>query len=175
MLPSERWRYFKVASKSRLTPPSDETPWYEHVPVELPNVEPPRYESGDQVRTVVRAKLSPASNTQLTVGARIIRRAILDQIERGRMIGGRPNPYSPYLARGKNQRLVLDDAMDSVRRVTRHRQWHPRDLQAVTGRSIKVMLADGWLVDEEIKKGPFRRLRALRVDWSRTPWPNKEA
>jgi hypothetical protein len=62
VLPSERWCYFKVASKSRLTPPSDNTPWYERVNVELPNAEPPTYESGDELRVVVRAKLSPARN-----------------------------------------------------------------------------------------------------------------
>jgi AAA domain len=174
VLPSDRWRYFRVASKSKLTPPSDDAPLYERVDVELPNAEPLTYNSSDHVRTVVRATFPPASNTQLTVGAQIIRRAILDQIERGKIIDGQPHPYSPDLARSKNRRLVLEDAMEAVRQVTTHRQWHPRDLQAVAGRSIKAMLADGWLVDEEIKKGRFRRLRALRVDWTHTPWPNKE-
>ena len=33
------------------------------------------------------------------------------------------------------------------------------------------MKADGWLVEEAITTGRFRRGRGLRVDWSRTPWP----
>jgi hypothetical protein len=34
------------------------------------------------------------------------------------------------------------------------------------------MTAEGWLVDEEITTGRFRRRRALRVDWARKPWSN---
>lgn len=60
---SETWRYFKVASKSKLTPPSDDAPWYERVNVELPNAEPP-YKTGDEVTVAVRAKLSPGSKGQ---------------------------------------------------------------------------------------------------------------
>jgi hypothetical protein len=37
------------------------------------------------------------------------------------------------------------------------------------------MKADGWLVEEQIAGGRFRRGRALRVDWSRTPWGNTGA
>jgi AAA domain-containing protein len=62
VLPSERWRYFKLCWKSKLAPRSDEAPWYERVNIELPNAEPPTYPSGDEVRVVVRAKISPARN-----------------------------------------------------------------------------------------------------------------
>jgi hypothetical protein len=34
------------------------------------------------------------------------------------------------------------------------------------------MKADGWLVEEEIKTGRFRRGRGLTVDWASTPWPH---
>src|SRR5437867_2787715 len=56
---------------------------------------------------------------------------------------------------------------------TPHHQWPLADLQAVVSRSIDRMLADGWLLNEEIRKGRFRKSRALKVDWPRTLWPDK--
>ncbi len=53
-----------------------------------------------------------------------------------------------------------------------NRQWHPGDLEVVVKRAIDSMKADGWLVEEEITSGRFRRGRGLRVDWACTPWPN---
>ena len=49
VLPSERFRYFKlVDAKSNLAPRSADSPWYRLHSVELPNPEPPVYPYGDQ-------------------------------------------------------------------------------------------------------------------------------
>jgi hypothetical protein len=100
-----------------------------------------------------------------------IKRAIVDVINQGKVIDAKPYPYSPSTSGAKNQRALLDQAMAAVANATAPRQWIPCDLQAVVERSIHSMSADGWLVEEEITAGRFRRGRALRVDWTRTPWP----
>jgi KaiC/GvpD/RAD55 family RecA-like ATPase len=174
VLPSDQWRYFKVvATKSNLSPRSDHAPWYELASVALNNPETPTYPTGDRRQAVVRANLSPANNVQLTVDDKVIRRAILDVVEKGKMIDGQSYPYSPNVTGQKNQRAIRDDAMAAIRQATPHHQWHPGDLRAVVSRSIKRMLAEGWLLDEEIEKGRFRGCRALKVDWPRTPWPDR--
>jgi hypothetical protein len=59
VLPSERFKYFKLADvKSNLAPLSAEAPWYELASVELPNEEPPTYPHGDRVQAVKRAHLT---------------------------------------------------------------------------------------------------------------------
>ena len=59
VLPSERFKYFKLADvKSNLAPLSAEAPWYELASVELPNAEPPIYPHGDRVQAVKRAHLT---------------------------------------------------------------------------------------------------------------------
>ena len=59
VLPSERFKYFKLADvKSNLAPLSAEAPWYELASVELPNAEPPTYPHGDRVQAVKRAHLT---------------------------------------------------------------------------------------------------------------------
>ena len=58
VLPSERWRYFKlVDAKSNLAPRSADSPWYLLRSVELPNAEPPVYRYGDSVQAVQRVNL----------------------------------------------------------------------------------------------------------------------
>jgi hypothetical protein len=104
------------------------------------------------------------TNDELTV-----RRAILDVVERGKIIDGAAYPYSPSLAGADNKRALLGDATAAAALATTPRQWKPGDLEVVVQRSIRAMKADGWLVIEEIKGGPFRRAKGLRVDRQRAP------
>jgi AAA domain/Primase C terminal 2 (PriCT-2) len=175
ILPSEKWRYFKVVTaKTNMSPKTDDAPWYELTSVTLPNAEPPDYPHGDRVQAVVRAKLSPANKLQLTTDDKVIRRAILDVVQKGKLIGGELHPYSPNPTGAQKKRAIFDDAMAAVRRATPDHQWQPGDLKVVVTRAIDTMIVDGWLVDELIKQGRFRRNRGLRVDWPRTPWPNEK-
>jgi AAA domain/Bifunctional DNA primase/polymerase, N-terminal/Primase C terminal 2 (PriCT-2) len=175
VLPSERGRYFRVvATKTNMSPPSAHagTNWYELCEVSLNNGNS-IYKRGDKVQAVVRAALSPAQRQQLTMEDKIIRRAILDVVDKGKAIGGQSHPYSPNVTGANNHRAILDDAMVAISQATPHHQWHPGDLQAVVSRSIKRMLAEGWLLDELIEKGRFRGCRGLKVDWPRTLWPDR--
>jgi hypothetical protein len=63
--------------------------------------------------------------------------------------------------------------MTAVEKATAPRQWPEGDLEAAVKRSINTMKAEGWLVDEPVATGRFRRRRALRIDWPRTPWANE--
>jgi AAA domain len=172
VLPSQRAEYFRtVVSKSNLAPPCPDTPWYRLCHVTLPNPEPPTYMSGDGVQAIERLAV-PLLNTSPASDEQKIRRAILDVVERGKVIGSETFPYSPNTTGAKNERALLDDAMSAVANATAARNWHPGDLQVVVERSVEAMKADGWLAEEEIKKGRFRRGRGLRVDWPCTPWPD---
>jgi len=176
VLPSDCWRYVRVvATKTNMSPPSatPNTAWYELVSVPLGNGDA-TYPSGDNVHAVKRATLSAAANVQLTVDDKTIRRAICDVARRRKMIGGELHPYNRNPAGASNHRAIFDDAMDAVRQALPHNQWSPKDLKAIVTRHINQMLVSGWLVEEEIKEGRFRRGRGLRVEWSRTPWPNEQ-
>jgi AAA domain/RepB DNA-primase N-terminal domain/Primase C terminal 2 (PriCT-2) len=174
--PADRSRYFKiVASKSNLAPASSDTPWYELCSVELPNAEPPVYPSGDRVQAVARKQFPTLPNPATTADDLKIKRAIADVVGRGKAIGGQLHPYSPNTTGAKNQRALLDDAMAAAANTTAPRQWQPCDLQAVAERCIDSMRADGWLVEEEITTGRFRRGRGLRVDWACTPWAGADS
>jgi hypothetical protein len=164
-----------VASKSNLVPPSVDTSWYELGSIDLPNAEPPAYPTGDRVQAIDRARFPTVSRPAATMDDLKIKRAIADVVDRGKVIGGQPHPYSPNTTGAKNQRALLDDAMAAVANATAPRQWQPCDLQAVAERSIDSMRADKWLVEEEITTGRFRRGRGLRVDWPRTPWSSADA
>jgi hypothetical protein len=169
--PSLRPRYFKVvAAKSNLAPRTDDTPWYELSSIELPNSQPPTYPSGDRVQAVARVKLPQFSLPATSAHDLTIKKAILEVVDGGKLIDGKSYPYSPNVTGAKNERALLDDAMVAAAKASAPHQWPPGDLQAVVERSISKMQADGWLGDEEIKTGRFRRRRGLRVDWSRTPW-----
>ena len=99
VLPSERFRYFKlVDAKSNLAPRSANSPWYRLHSVELPNAEPPVYPYGDNVQAVERINLSLLQTAAVTTDDQKIRDAILDLIRRGKMIDGQSYPYSPSLA-----------------------------------------------------------------------------
>lgn len=175
VLPSECWRYLRVVTtKSNMSPPasSANTAWYEMVSVPLNNGNA-TYPSGDKVHAVKRVNFSPAKKIPLTTDDKVIRRAILDVVEKGKEIGGQSHPYSANATGANNRRPIRDDAMAAIKQAIPHHQWHPSDLEAVVSRSIKRMLKEGWLLDEEIKKGCFRGGSGLRVDWPRTLWPDK--
>ena len=173
VLPSERFRYFKVIdAKSNLAPRSGDTPWYELCSVELPNAAPPIYPYGDHVQAIARVNLPLLNNAAATADDQKITRAILDVVDRGKMIDGQAYPYSPSLAGARNERSLLDDAMAAVASATVPRQWHPGDLKATTERAIGKMKDGGLLVEGQMSNtGRFRRARALRVDRSRMPSP----
>ena len=175
VLPSERFQYFKVVpSKSNLAPRSDDVPWYRLCSVTLPNAEPPTYSSGDRVQAVERVTLPMPYNAPAAADDLIIKRAIADTVDRGKIIGGQSYPYSPNVTGAKNERALIDDAVAAVAKATAPRQWQPDDLRAVVARSITRMKTDGWFVEGQISGPRFRRGRTLRVDWSKTPWSKNQ-
>ena len=170
VLPSEQFSYFKaLGSKSNLVPNSTDTPWYKLDSVTLPNPEPPMYPTGDGVQAVTRVYL-PVINAASSNDEQQIRRAILDTIEHGAKMNGQNVPYSPNVAGARNQRTVTDDAMAAVKAATAPRTWLDIDLRSVVKRTIGSLCQDGWIVTDDIKTGPARRRKGLRVEWGRTPW-----
>lgn len=173
VLPSERSAYFKiVSSKSNLAPRSEHTPWYKLCNVTLPNAEPPTYAFGDGVQAIERIHL-PRSMSTTTADGPKVRRAILNVVARGKLIGGQLVPYSPTISGAKNERALIDDAVRAAKAATTPREWHEADIRAVTERAIDALKSEGALVEKDIKGGRFRRGRGLGVDWSRTPWANE--
>jgi hypothetical protein len=178
VLPSERFRYFRVVdAKSNLAPRSADSPWYKLHSIELPNPEPPVYPFGDNVQAVTRETLSISCNAAATADDQKIQQAILDTVERGKIIDGERYPYSPSLAGAKNERALLEDAMAAITNATAPRQWIPMDIEAAIKRAIKDMKDKEWLVADVVenltaKPGRFRRLRGLKANWALTPWPN---
>jgi hypothetical protein len=170
VLPSDRFRYFKlVDAKSNLAPRSTESPWFRLHSVELPNPEPPLYPHGDNVQAVQRVQLPLQNTVAASAEDQKIQDAILDLVERGKIIDGQSYPYSPSVAGAQNSRSLLDDAMAAVADATSH-QWPQGDLKAATERAIAKMKGEGCLVEGQIPdKGRFRRGRALRVDRSHLP------
>jgi hypothetical protein len=172
VLPSERFKYFKLADvKSNLAPLSAEAPWYELATVDLPNAEPPTYPHGDRVQAVKRARLtrqkagSPLGSEQLA-----IRFELMKLVDRGVTIDGETVPYSPNSTGKNNQRAILDTAMAAVERATPDREWLSRDLRASIERELEALKQEGCVVVEEIKTGRFRRGHGLQPVWERTPW-----
>ncbi len=174
VLPSERFCYIKmIDAKSNFAPRSGDSPWYRLHSVELPNPEPPVYPYGDNVQAIARVHLPLVNSAAATVDDQKIRRAILDLVDRGKMIDGQSYPYSPSLAGAQNTRALLDDAAAAVASATAPRQWPPCDLRAATERAIAKMKEEGLLVEELMPNmGRFRRGRALRVDQSHIPQPD---
>jgi hypothetical protein len=166
--PSQRYAYFKVVdAKSNLAPRSDDTPWYRLNNITLPNAEPPTYEHGDGVQAVERVQLPLLNSDIAAADEQIIRRAILDTVEKGKMIDGQVYPYSPNVTGATNERTLLNDAMAAVKTAI-GRPWHEGDLKAAVNGTIKSLVSKKWLVEAEKIKGPrFRRGSTLRVDWPR--------
>jgi hypothetical protein len=175
VLPSERFRFFKlVDAKSNLAPRSADSPWYRLHSVELPNSEPPIYPHGDNVQAVERANLLLPNIAGATADDQKIQRAILDLVDRGKMIDGQSYPYSPSTAGADNERSILDDAMAAIVAATAPRDWRPDDLKAVTAGAIKKMKTEGLLAAKDMKElapgsGRFRRGRGLTVHQARMP------
>jgi hypothetical protein len=171
LLPSERFRFFRlVDAKSNLAPHSNEA-WYRLENQELPNAELPTYPHGDRVQAVVRVKLTPSkASSGAGPEQQRIRFELLKLIERGITIDGETFPYSPN-GTGKNKmRAILDEAMDAVKLVSEGQEYAPSDLRAVAERELEALKQEGWAIVEKIKKGRFRRNQALRPVWERTPW-----
>jgi hypothetical protein len=181
ILPSERFRYFKVIdAKSNLAPRSGDTPWYELCNVELPNPEPPVYPFGDRVQAIARIDIPLAGTASADPDDPKIRKAILDTVHQGKMIDGVSYPYSLSPAGANKQRALLDDAMVAVANATAPREWRPDDLKAVTKRAITKMKTDGWLVVDDLKAlmskpRRFVKGQGLKVDWTLTPWADASA
>ena len=173
VLPSERFRYFKlVDAKTNFTLRSEDDPWYELHSVDLPNPEPPIYPHGDNVQAVVRVTLPLPKTAEAAADDRKIQKAILDLVERGKLIEGERYSYSANITGAKNMRALLDDALVVVAHATAPRHWKPNDLRAVAHAAIHKMKGDSWLFEKNIKTGRFHGSSALHVDWRGTPWSN---
>jgi RecA-family ATPase len=172
VLPSERYKYFKLADvKSNLAPLSAEAPWYELASVELPNAEPPIYPNGDRVQAVKRAHLTREKATpSLGPEQLAIRFELMKLIERGLMVDDEQVPYSPNSTGNNKKRAVLARAMTAVEQATPDREWYQGDLRATVERQLEALKQEGWVVVEKIKSGRFRRCFGLRAAWERTPW-----
>lgn len=169
VLPSERLRYLKVVdAKANLAPRSADSPWYRLHSVELPNPEPPLYPHGDSVQAITRVVLPIQPSGVVSADDLKIEVAILELVDRGKVIDGEPYPYSPSLAGASNERALLPDAMAAVVSATAPRQWLPGDLKAVINAAIKKMKDDGRLVVEPMKNlmpkpGRFRKASGLKA------------
>lgn len=163
VLPSERHSFFRViASKSNLVARSDQTPWYKLSSVTLPNAEPPTYSAGDNVQAVERVKLPLASSLSHSTD-QVIRQAIIDLVDKGKLIDGISYPYSPNVSGAKNLRSLMDDAIVAVGQATGN-TLQGNDLQAVVSRTVDALKADGTLAIEPIGSQRFRRTSGLKVN-----------
>jgi DNA polymerase len=174
VLPSERHRYFRlVNAKPNFTPKSEDSPWYRLHSIELPNPEPPLYDYGDNLQAVARVNLPLPKTAVEAASDQKVQRAILDLVDRGKLIEGERYPYSPNITGAKNMRGLLEDAIAVAHHATAPKQWRPNDLKAVVLAAIGKMKGDGWLYEEMIERGRFRQRSALYVAWQATPWPRR--
>jgi len=172
VLPSERFKYFKLADvKSNMAPLSTEAPWYELASVELPNAEPPIYPHGDRVQAVKRANLT-RQKAQSPLGAEqlAIRFELMKLVDRGVTIDGETVPYSPNSTGNNKKRAILENAMAAVEQAFPDKKWFFKDLRTRVERELEALKQEGWVVVETIDKGRFRRGYGLRAAWERTPW-----
>jgi hypothetical protein len=103
-----------------------------------------------------------------------VKRALLDVIQRGKEIDGKHYPYSPSLAGAKNERSLLQDAIEVARGEMAADKWGAAELEAIAKHHIDRMRASGWLVVGEMAElmpdpGRFRKGRGLKVVWAATP------
>jgi Bifunctional DNA primase/polymerase, N-terminal/AAA domain len=176
VLPSDRHQYFKlVNAKPNFTPKSEDCPWYQLHNIELSNPEPPLYPHGDGVQAVTRVTLPLKKSAAEVANDQKIQRAILDLVDRGKLVDGKREPYSANITARADKRALLDDAMAAVANATQSRQWSPGDLRAIVHAAINKMKVDGWLHEDKIEKGRFRRRTGLFIKWEKTPWPKKAA
>ena len=174
VLPSKRWRYFRLLSaKANLAPPASDDEWYELRSVELPNPEPPTYPHGDGVQAIAKATLS-AGGGNSGVDMSSVEKAVLEVVDAGKLVGGTRVPYSPNKTGAANARGLTDDALAAIRQAV-GLQTSPADLLAVLDQAISNLKVSGGLVEAEIESGRFRRGRGLSVDWGNTPWAAEHA
>ncbi len=173
VLPSQSSAYFRVvASKSNLAPRSNSGAWYRLDNIPLPNAEPPTYQEGDRVQAVVRVQLPLQMGLAAAADDQAIRGAILDVVERGKLINGVRVPYSPNVTGAKNLRSLLEDAIAAAQRVITQ-QRPAEDVRAIVEGCIRSLRAEGALVQERIGTGRFRGTQGLVVDRTRVP-PNAD-
>ena len=148
VLPSQRWRYFRVLSaKANLAPPGSDSDWFELRSITLPNAEPPTYPTGDGVQAVARASL--VSPSQATGFMPAVEKAVLELVDAGKVLAGIRVPYSPYKTGAANSRGLTDDALSAIREVVG--QHVPAvDLSELLDRSSSNLRRSGALVDTEI-------------------------
>jgi hypothetical protein len=93
ILSSERRRYFKLmGAKSNLAPRGSDPPLYCLHGIDLQNAEPPIYPFGDNVQAVTRVQLPIQNSAGGSTGLEKIRQAIMELVDRGKMIDGKPYP-----------------------------------------------------------------------------------
>lgn len=169
---SERWRYLRlVDAKSNLAPRASEPAFYCLHSVELPNAEPPTYPFGDNVQAIVRVRLPLQPNGSGPTDEDKIRTAIVDLVQRGKVIDGKSYPYSPSAAGNDNARAILPDAITAAQAATSPRAWSPGDLEVLIKAMIKQLQKDGTLAAGAMKDitpdpGRFRKGRGLHVSQS---------
>ena len=157
VLPSESWRFFRlITSKANLAPPAGDADWYKFESVALPNAQPPDYPHGDNVQAVTRVNLSAALR-KADPDEQKIRRAILDVVDAGKVIGGQRVPYSPSKSGASNARSLFPDAVAAAECASLSRTWDRRDLRAVVERIIDALTKEGALVKGTIKSGQHRQ------------------
>ena len=162
VLPSERFRYFKlVDAKSNLAPRSADSPWYRLHSVELPNPEPPLYPHGDNVQAIARVNLplqtaQPQRQTIRKYSAPSWTSSIVASDRRAILSVQSEPRWCRERARATR------DALAAVATATAPRQWVPDDLKAVTTSAINKMKNEGLLVAKDMKElvpepGRFRQ------------------
>ena len=162
VLPSERHRYFRlVNAKPNFTPKSEDSPWYQLHSIEIPNAEPPIYEYGDNVQAVARVTLPLPKTAAEAADDQKIQKAILDLVDRGKLIEGERYPYSPNVTGPRTCARCSMMRWPSFSTRLLHGNGSPDDLRAVVHAAIDKMKVEGWLFEEKIKKGRFRQARAL--------------
>jgi len=177
----ERWRYFKlIDAKTNLAPRGIDPSIYRLHSIDLQNAEPPTYPFGDNVQAVVRVQLPAQNSAGGPNDDEKIRRAVINLVDRRKVIEGKPYPYSPSSAGADNARALLKDAMAAVRDATAPREWSTGALEGVVKDTIKELQKQKILVSDDIENltdepGRFRRGRGLRVDHSRIPNEGSDA
>ena len=106
-----------------------------------------------------------------------VKQALLDLIDRGKNIDGKHYPYSPSFAGAKNERSILQEAIEVIRGAMAAGEWRAADLEPIARHHIETMKTSGWLVTGDMSElmsepGRFRKGRGLKVVWAATPWPN---
>ena len=168
VMPSQRWRYFRVLSaKANLAPPASNDEWYELRSVELPNAEPPTYPRGDGVQAIAKAIL-PAGGGNGGVEISAVEKAVLEVVDEGKLVDGSRVPYSPNKTGAANARGLTDDALAAIRQAV-GLQMSPADLLAMLDQAVSNLKASGGLVELKSTEGVFVGAVAFPSTGARRP------